>query len=198
MNKGITWDKLENPNPQSTPQVLPSFEEYTPPMTHPEEVEETIGIPMEVKPFDQTQLEDVGFNTCSHDLILSSREIPSVDEPEPQLLPSFSLLDVNLGDKKEPTHPSTHIVQVIFVEKKLETLGWLLEEIHVNWAHLDKKQTRLRLYTKSFEEIMHTERGDGVANPKRRRQDFQDDGVRYLATASERSRLKKALKESTW
>ncbi|GKE74447.1 hypothetical protein Tco_1536488, partial [Tanacetum coccineum] len=66
-----------------------------------------------------------------------------------------------------------------------------------DWAHMEKKRTRLRLYTKSFEEIMHTERGDGVANPKRRRQDFQDDGVRYLATASERSRLKKALKEST-
>ncbi|GKC22963.1 hypothetical protein Tco_1025113 [Tanacetum coccineum] len=45
---------------------------------------------------------------------------------------------------------------------------------------------------------MHTERGDGVANPKRRRQDFQDDDVRDLATASERSRLKKALEESTW
>ncbi|GKC32174.1 retrovirus-related pol polyprotein from transposon TNT 1-94, partial [Tanacetum coccineum] len=29
-------------------------------------------------------------------------------------------------------------------------------------------------------------RGDGVANPKRWRQDFQDDGVRDLATASER------------
>ncbi|GKA61026.1 hypothetical protein Tco_0760433 [Tanacetum coccineum] len=81
MNKGITWDKLENPNPQSTPQVLPSFEEYTPPLTHPKEVEETIEIPMEVEPFDQTQLEDVGLNTCSHDLILSSREIPGVDEP---------------------------------------------------------------------------------------------------------------------
>ncbi|GKD00347.1 hypothetical protein Tco_1170621, partial [Tanacetum coccineum] len=31
--------------------------------------------------------------------------------------------------------------------------GWLLEEIHVTWAHLEKKGTRLRLYTKSLEEI---------------------------------------------
>ncbi|GJT49163.1 hypothetical protein Tco_0975320 [Tanacetum coccineum] len=32
-------------SPQSTPQVLPSFEENTPPVTYPEEVEETLGIP---------------------------------------------------------------------------------------------------------------------------------------------------------
>ncbi|GKA64531.1 hypothetical protein Tco_0764238 [Tanacetum coccineum] len=50
-----------------------------------------------------------------------------------------------------------------------EALGWHLEEIHVTWAYLEKKGTRLRLYTKSFEEIMHTERGDGVTNYKRRR-----------------------------
>ncbi|GJS31865.1 putative RNA-directed DNA polymerase, eukaryota, reverse transcriptase zinc-binding domain protein [Tanacetum coccineum] len=33
-------------------------------------------------------------------------------------------------------------------------LGWLLEEIHVTWAHLEKKRTRLRLYTKSLEETI--------------------------------------------
>ncbi|GJR58304.1 hypothetical protein Tco_1500466 [Tanacetum coccineum] len=31
-------------------------------------------------------------------------------------------------------------------------LGWHLEEIHMTWAHLEKKQTRLRTYTKSLEE----------------------------------------------
>ncbi|GJR11218.1 hypothetical protein Tco_0793870 [Tanacetum coccineum] len=31
-------------------------------------------------------------------------------------------------------------------------LGWHLEEIHVTWAHLEKKRTRLRLYTKYLEE----------------------------------------------
>ncbi|GJZ48763.1 zinc finger, CCHC-type containing protein [Tanacetum coccineum] len=47
MHRGIAWDKVENPDPQSTPQVFPSFEEYAPPMTYPEEVEETIGTPIE-------------------------------------------------------------------------------------------------------------------------------------------------------
>ncbi|GJU02148.1 hypothetical protein Tco_1112486 [Tanacetum coccineum] len=32
-------------------------------------------------------------------------------------------------------------------------LGWLLEEIHVTWAHLEKKRTRLRTYTKSLEDL---------------------------------------------
>ncbi|GKE75260.1 hypothetical protein Tco_1537301, partial [Tanacetum coccineum] len=72
-------DKAKNISPQSTPQVLPSFKVYTPPMTHLEEVKETIGIPME------------GF--------------PSVDEPEPKLLPNFSPLDVNLGDKRGTDPP---------------------------------------------------------------------------------------------
>ncbi|GKA29539.1 hypothetical protein Tco_0715784 [Tanacetum coccineum] len=32
-------------------------------------------------------------------------------------------------------------------------IEWHLEEIHVTWAHLEKKQTRLRTYTKSFKEL---------------------------------------------
>ncbi|GJW22976.1 hypothetical protein Tco_0033598 [Tanacetum coccineum] len=49
-------DKIDNLSPQCTPQVLPSIELYTPPVTHPEEVEETIGIPVEVI-FDEKKLE---------------------------------------------------------------------------------------------------------------------------------------------
>ncbi|GJZ80945.1 hypothetical protein Tco_0645939 [Tanacetum coccineum] len=33
---------------------------------------------------------------------------------------------------------------------KFLALGWLLEEIYVTWAHLEKKWTRLRTYTKSM------------------------------------------------
>ncbi|GJY31382.1 hypothetical protein Tco_0414877 [Tanacetum coccineum] len=32
-------------------------------------------------------------------------------------------------------------------------LGWHLEEIHVTWAHLEKKRPRLRLYTKSLKKL---------------------------------------------
>ncbi|GKA44600.1 hypothetical protein Tco_0737324 [Tanacetum coccineum] len=77
-------DKVDNPSPPSTPQVFPSFGVYTPPVTYLEEVDETIGIPIEVKPLDHMKLEDLGLNTCNHDLVLSSKGVLSVDEPEPQ------------------------------------------------------------------------------------------------------------------
>ncbi|GJV11980.1 hypothetical protein Tco_1353521 [Tanacetum coccineum] len=94
MHRGIAWDKVENPNPQSTPQVFPLFEENTLPMTYPDEIEKVIGIPIEVEPLDETPLEDLGLNTCNHDILLSSREIPIFDEPEPQPqpFPSFPSL----------------------------------------------------------------------------------------------------------
>ncbi|GJZ77692.1 hypothetical protein Tco_0642364 [Tanacetum coccineum] len=74
----------ENSNSQITLQVLSSFVENTPPMTYPGEVEEIIRIPIEVEPLDEIPLEDLGLNTCNHDIPLSSREIPNFDEPKPQ------------------------------------------------------------------------------------------------------------------
>ncbi|GJU51861.1 ribonuclease H-like domain-containing protein [Tanacetum coccineum] len=87
-----------NPSAQSTPQILPSFEEYTPPVTYPEEVEETLGTPIEIEPFDQMKIEDVFLDTCNHDIPLSSKEVPNFDEPvpQPQPLPSCPSLDQRL------------------------------------------------------------------------------------------------------
>ncbi|GJV61740.1 hypothetical protein Tco_1467840 [Tanacetum coccineum] len=62
-------------------------------MTYPEEVEETIGIPMEGRTLDHIKLEDLGLITFSQDIFLKSREIPSVDELELQRLPNFSPSD---------------------------------------------------------------------------------------------------------
>ncbi|GJY77255.1 hypothetical protein Tco_0482371, partial [Tanacetum coccineum] len=49
---------------------------YTPFVTYPEEVEETIGIPMEVEPLDHMKLEDLSLDTSTHDLFLSSKGFP--------------------------------------------------------------------------------------------------------------------------
>ncbi|GJT19426.1 hypothetical protein Tco_0878132 [Tanacetum coccineum] len=38
-------------------------------------------------------------------------------------------------------------------KQKFLALGWILEEIHVTWAHLEKKQTILRTYTKSHDDF---------------------------------------------
>ncbi|GKD87436.1 hypothetical protein Tco_1358590, partial [Tanacetum coccineum] len=61
-------------SPESTTQTLPSFEEYTPPVTYPEEVEKTLGTPIEVEPLNETKLEKVGLN-CNHNTHLSSRKV---------------------------------------------------------------------------------------------------------------------------
>jgi hypothetical protein len=95
-------DEVNNISPQNT---QPSFEAHTPPVTYPEEVEETLGIPMEVEPLDQAPLEDIGLNTCSYNLTPSSREFPNVDEPEPQPLHNFPSLDIFLGDKRGTDPP---------------------------------------------------------------------------------------------
>ncbi|GJT56253.1 putative reverse transcriptase domain-containing protein [Tanacetum coccineum] len=47
------------------------------------------------------------------------------------------------------------------------------------------------------EEVLFTERGNGVAGIKRRRRDLSYDGVRDLATTSRRDRLKEDLESST-
>ncbi|GJZ37692.1 hypothetical protein Tco_0583883 [Tanacetum coccineum] len=102
MHRGIAWDKVENSNPQSTPQVLPSFKEYTPPVTCRDVVvARTLGTLIEVEPLDETQLENLGSNTCNHNIPLSSKKVPSFDKtkPQPQPLPNCPPLDISLGEK---------------------------------------------------------------------------------------------------
>nr|GFA35860.1 ribonuclease H-like domain-containing protein [Tanacetum cinerariifolium] len=100
MHRGIAWDKVENPNPQSTPQVLPSFKGCRPLVTYPKEVEKIIGILIKVGTLDETPLEDLGLNTYNHNIPLSSREVPSFDKPNPQPLPNCPPLDAILGNER--------------------------------------------------------------------------------------------------
>nr|GEV05883.1 ribonuclease H-like domain-containing protein [Tanacetum cinerariifolium] len=141
-------DKVDNLSPHITSQVLPSFEVYTPPVTYPKEVEETIGILMEVKPLDYTKLEDLGLNACSHDLFLSSKEIASVDEPEPQLLFNFLALYVNLGDKRGTDPPINPYSPGSFRMKVVKSLT-----IHtppsplVAYFHRNVRRDSVRIYS---------------------------------------------------
>ncbi|GJV49750.1 hypothetical protein Tco_1439962 [Tanacetum coccineum] len=91
-------------SPKRTIQTLPSFEEYTPPVTYPEKLERTLGTPVEVEALNETKLEEVGLN-CNHNTPLSFREVPSFDGPEPQPLLNSPSLDVSLGDVIGPKPP---------------------------------------------------------------------------------------------
>nr|GEW41395.1 probable prolyl 4-hydroxylase 10 [Tanacetum cinerariifolium] len=111
MYLNIAWDKVENQNPQSTPQVPPSFEETTPPMTYPKEVEKNLETPIEVEPLNEVKLKEVGLN-CNHNTPLSYREVPNFDKPEtqPQPLPNCPPLDASPGTErglKPPIKPQS-------------------------------------------------------------------------------------------
>nr|GEU29065.1 hypothetical protein [Tanacetum cinerariifolium] len=103
----MTNNKVENPSSQSTPQVLPSFKVYTSFVTYREKVQETVRTSLEVERLDHTQLEVVSLDTYNHDILLSYREVHSFDEqePQPQPLPNFISLDVNLEDKRGTDSP---------------------------------------------------------------------------------------------
>ncbi|GKB69804.1 hypothetical protein Tco_0931216 [Tanacetum coccineum] len=57
---------------------------------------------------------------------------------------------------------------------------------------------RLRTCTKIHQEVLFSERGDGVTSIKRRRRDLSGDCVWILVTMSQCSQLKVNLEPSTW
>ncbi|GJR41354.1 hypothetical protein Tco_1217038 [Tanacetum coccineum] len=118
-NLGMMNIVVGNTSSKITPQILPLFKEYTPPVTYAEEVEETLGTPMEVVSLDQIRLEDVGLT--NHDIPLSSWEVPSFDvpKPQPQPLSSCPPLDVSPGDERgleppiKPHSPDSFRMKVV-------------------------------------------------------------------------------------
>ncbi|GKB35606.1 hypothetical protein Tco_0880548 [Tanacetum coccineum] len=112
----IAWEIVENPKPTKLPHNPPiDLRKCTPARSLPDEVQETVGLPIEVEPLDETPLEDLGLNTCNHDTPLSSREIPSFDEsePQPQPFPSFPSLEVGLGEERDSEQPIKPLVQIV-------------------------------------------------------------------------------------
>nr|GEU83166.1 MAK10-like protein [Tanacetum cinerariifolium] len=75
------------------------------------------------------------------------------------------------------------------------TLGWHLEEIHVTWAHLGKKQTILQLYTKVKEE-KGTQTLETASQPLVTTSNHQSDGVRNFETASRLNPHSETLEDS--
>ncbi|GKC03637.1 hypothetical protein Tco_0995247 [Tanacetum coccineum] len=75
-------------------------------------------------------------------------------------------------------------------------LGWLLEEIHVTWAHLEKKQTRLRALHPNLEEVLLPTRGDGVENKATRSELYLPVNVGLFRKYEElQAKKKKRMKE---
>ncbi|GJZ40527.1 hypothetical protein Tco_0587090 [Tanacetum coccineum] len=176
MHRGISWDKVENSDPQSTPQVLPSFEEYAPPVTCPEEVKKTLRTPIEVEPLNKIKLEEVGLN-CDHNTPLSSREVPSFDGPEPQPLLNSPSLDVSLGDVIGPEPP---------IKPHSLDSSRMKEMFDDDWGLESKEVSPLGEELSLFDRPNEVERdcGDGVTINTRRRHHDTCDGITKTLTAS--------------
>ncbi|GKB61650.1 hypothetical protein Tco_0917836, partial [Tanacetum coccineum] len=164
-----------------TLQVLPSFEEYTPSVTCPKEVEETLGTPVELEPLDKTQLEDLGLNTCNHGIPISNREVPSFDEPEPQPNPLLNCLSLDVSQGEEPpikphspdsfrmkevdsltinTPPSPHVASSHLKNTAslgVDTLNW--EMFDDDWGLESKEVSPLGKELSLFDRLNEVERG---------------------------------------
>ncbi|GJY23268.1 hypothetical protein Tco_0396926 [Tanacetum coccineum] len=125
-------DKVDNPSLQSTSQVLPSIEEVS-----------LLG--EELSLFDRPNEVEKGRILEAHHLEpilqqqLSQRMAPSHhDGRKSHLLEDKQILSVEVFD------------EVYFL------FGRHLEELQVTWAHLEKKQTRLRTYTNIDQEFLYS------------------------------------------
>ncbi|GJS99766.1 hypothetical protein Tco_0820936 [Tanacetum coccineum] len=137
---GMMDNEVGNTSPQSTLQVLLSFDVYTSLATFSKEVEETLGTSMEVEPLNHTKLKDVGLDTCNHDISLSYREVPSFDEPEPQpqALPNCPSLDVSLGVERGTAPPIKQYSPGNFRMKEVDHLTFHTPSSpHVAYSHPD-------------------------------------------------------------
>ncbi|GJZ32799.1 hypothetical protein Tco_0578235 [Tanacetum coccineum] len=91
-------------------------------------------------------------------------------------------------------------------DKQISSVG-VFDEVFSTWMAFERNTRDLGSFGEEtnkimdihqiHEEVLFTERGDGVASIKRRRRDLSSDGVRDLATASGHGRLKEDLESST-
>nr|GEU73587.1 hypothetical protein [Tanacetum cinerariifolium] len=107
---------------------------------------------------DMMKDKDLGLNTCTHDIPLSSREVSSFDEPEsrPQPLPKCPSLDLSLGEERgSKPHIKPHNLDSFRMEMTLK-------------KHYGFKPALLGSLTKSFldlEEIENDLLGEGYSLP---------------------------------
>ncbi|GJY43502.1 putative RNA-directed DNA polymerase, partial [Tanacetum coccineum] len=142
-------DKVDNPSPQSTLQVLPSFEVYTPPVTHLEEVEETIEIPMEVEPLNETKLEEVkGLKTVQKRELSGSNWSSLIITQNQDEVIQYWAFDDEFSEKNNDNE--THVIQEVIVNLYVmprpnfwnDSKGYIVREVY----HLKQKRIDLLPY----------------------------------------------------
>ncbi|GJY35209.1 hypothetical protein Tco_0420587 [Tanacetum coccineum] len=116
-------------------------------------------------------------------------------------------IDVTTGDDFEkPTKIETLIKAYLLEDKQIPSVG-VFDEVFSTWMTFRGNTHDLSSFREEtdeitdlhqiLEEVLLTEREDGVTSIKRRRCDLFSDGVWNLETASGRGRLKEDLESST-
>ncbi|GKA30393.1 hypothetical protein Tco_0716698 [Tanacetum coccineum] len=126
--------------------------------------------------------------------LLSSRVILSEDDYDRGCRKSFNLED---GFYRDTIKLGPEYLDGMDDEGEVFSTWMAFGGNNVTWAHLEKKRTRLRTYTKSMKKYCSQNHGDGVAGIKQSRRDLSSGGVRDLATTSGRGQLKEDLESST-
>ncbi|GKA68520.1 zinc finger, CCHC-type containing protein, partial [Tanacetum coccineum] len=124
-------------------------------------------------------------NVNSTSSVFSARSYPTKDpQCSTRIHSSINAITYDDSHEEELEVEGNPITEGLGAEAELGVLEWILEEIHVTWAHFKKKRIRLRLYTKSFKEIII--QTVEMASPTLATvSDVDQDDVRSITTASE-------------
>ncbi|GJW18499.1 hypothetical protein Tco_0025935 [Tanacetum coccineum] len=104
-------------SPESTTQTLPSFEEYTPPVTYLEEVEKTLGTPIKEMFDNDWGLESKEVSPLGEELSLFDRPNKVERGRIQEARRLESILQKQISQRMAPSHHD--VLYVIFDEKKL-------------------------------------------------------------------------------
>ncbi|GJV35857.1 hypothetical protein Tco_1408334 [Tanacetum coccineum] len=141
-----------------------------------------------------------------------TREVNSFDEPKPQPQPLGYIDDKKLGSSLEYYHwiiLGGRFNQLSHVSSPLLSKPgeYCIDEVFNTWMAFGGNTSDLGSFGEEtdeitdlhqiLEEVLVTERGDGVASIKRRRRDLFSEGVWNLETVSGRGQLKADLESST-
>ncbi|GJR13236.1 zinc finger, CCHC-type containing protein [Tanacetum coccineum] len=121
-----------------------------------------------------------------------------------------SLYKVEKGIKNdiEPIAPTMTVNRKahLLEDKQIPSVG-VFNEVFSTWitfggntldlGSIGEETDKITDLHQIHKEVLFTERGDGIAGIKRRCHDLSSDGIRDLATASGRGRLKEDLESST-
>ncbi|GJU94267.1 retrovirus-related pol polyprotein from transposon TNT 1-94 [Tanacetum coccineum] len=144
----------------------------------------------------RTQLTDYGFHFYKIPMYCVSKATIAIS-CNPIQHSHTKHIDVRYHFIKE--HVERGIVELLFVGTEYQLVDMFtkalsqdrhLEEIHATWAHLEKKLTRLRLYTKSLEEII-IQTVETASPTRATTSELDQDDVKSITMASECRRLKR-------